>query len=128
MKRASWILAPLLLLVPACTGSPGECPETPTLAASDVSPLALSCAEAVEFHDRDYLVGCLPVHPTRVGNVLVPDGGETNYRNARAIKGVAPRRAFILTGSEGCGRRRTVATIDGFSDAEFNRVRLPFRR
>lgn len=66
------------------------------------------------------------MHRTRVGNVLVPDGGETSYRSARAIKGVAPRRAFILTGNEGCGPSRTVATVDGFSEAEYDVVRLPF--
>ena len=125
MSRASQALVAFLLVVPACTGSPEECGESPTLAAGG-APLALSCAEVVEFHDCDYSVGCLPVHRTRVGNILVPDGGETSYRSARAIKGVAPSRAFMLTGNGGCGARGAVATIDGFSEAEYDVVRLPF--
>ena len=126
MSRTSRILVAFLLLVPACTGSsgPGECPETPTLAAGE-APVALSCAETVKLNDRAYSIGCLPVHRTRVGDVLVSDGGETSYRSALAIKGVAPARAFILTGDEGCGPRRSVATVDGFTEAEFDVARLP---
>jgi hypothetical protein len=127
MNRASRALVAILfLLLPACTGvsDVGDCPEPPTLAAGEAT-LALSCAEMVEFHDRDYSVGCLSVHPTRVGDILVDDGGQTSYQGARAIEGIASKRAFILTGDR-CGRRGRVATTDGFTEAEFDVVRLPF--
>ena len=126
MNRACRALLPCLLLLPACTGVSGEseCSEAPTLAAGG-APLALSCAETVEFHDRDYRVGCLSVHETRKGGILVDNGGETSYRGARAIKGLAPARAFILLGG-GCRRRSLVATVEDFEEPEFDSARLPF--
>ena len=132
MRRVIAVFALVLAapLVGACgngvvfTDGGGKCPAPPVLAAPTGPALALSCSESVSFRGRDYSVGCLPVHDSREGRVIESDGGDTSYAGARAIRGISPERALILMG-QGCGKRDWVATVEDFSEAEFDLARSP---
>ena len=68
----------------------------------------------MQYRGRTYSPVCLSVHDSRIGRVILDDGGETEYRGARRIRGLPTRKAFLLLGGA-CGKG-TVAVAKSFMD------------
>ena len=104
----------LALGLPACASGSGlECEDPPVLAAFPDLHVATSCAAAVRFENRDYLIACVHVHPSRLGEPFVRTSRHFEWKGARKIRGVDIREAFVLLeakGYDGCGREQQVAT------------------
>lgn len=121
----------LLLSTAACspfTEASLDCP-APTLAASEDMDLSLSCVELITYEETIYHVGCAPIHPTRIGEQFVKDGGETGFSSARSVEGLSRSKVFVLEGRDPqeCRRKeKVIAASATFTrlDAGLMRVRV----
>ena len=121
--RAIGLLIGLGGLSVACGMNDGGCGPPPVLALGPHPLLATSCAASVAYKGRDYFVGCLDVHPTRMGELFLRNGGETDYKGAREIVGLPRNRLFVLVGP-GCGdHSHHVAGRADVTEREYERAR-----
>ena len=101
-------VAGLFLLGNVLDGDKGPCGDPPVLAAPSAPVFATSCVDALSYEGTTYYVTCLKVHPSRVGERFLRDGGDTYFEGARDIQGIPREDAFILEGAP-CRRDTTVA-------------------
>lgn len=128
VMRLFWLgLVVGLLALPACSNDGMEC-DSPVLAASTDMKLATSCAPGVEYQGEFFSTGCAFVDPSRFGDRILDDGGETHYTGARAVKGFPPDEVLILLGGERCGGRTLVATAPRFSQKDYDLLASPLPR
>jgi hypothetical protein len=129
MRTTARLLAlAVALSAPACfISGAGEdemtCDPAPVLAAGVT--LALSCAETVRYEGEVYTVSCAPIHPSRLGEVFEHGGGETDYRGARAVRGLETDRFFLLMGRKCDTAKRHVAFADDVTRKEFRLAESP---
>lgn len=103
-----------------------SCDPAPVLAAASRVTVATSCPAEISYHGKTYPVGCAELHPSRLGPVLEHDGGETQYRGARRIRGVPIERLFVLMGP-GCRNGHHAAYGEDLTDADRRLLRSPLR-
>lgn len=101
-----------------------ECPDPPVLAAA-THPVALSCIDTVSYEGTTYYIDCVGIHPSRIGERFLSDGGGTPFVGASEIEGVDPGDAFILEGPRYCRKDITVATADSFSRTQAGLLSVP---
>lgn len=107
------------------TGGPPEC-ETPVLAAGVPAaglPLA-SCVETVSYDGEIYFVDCVRVHPSRIGESFLTDGGDTYFDGAREIEGIAREAAFLLEGAS-CRQGEGLAASGSFTRLQAGLLTVP---
>lgn len=87
------------------------CGDPPVLAAATDLLVADDCIDTISFEGRTYYVTCVKMHPSRVGESFLGDGGDTYFEGASEIAGISRDRAFLLDGSP-CRRDTTIAMAE----------------
>ena len=97
----------------------------PVLAAgSDSLMLATSCPAPpdLSYEGEGYEVMCDSVPARLVGEVLLDDGGETDFDRARRIVGIPPNHGILLEPND-CRTGRLVALSTHLTDEEYDLLR-----